>query len=88
MRGAAEKFGRAEPAPLLRQHGPRKGCREWVEAGKAHQTEQRTVSAHLLPYLNPTAPPQFMKDSNSNGVKESFTSLFPTILTVKNTNAS
>lgn len=61
MRGAAEKLGRAEPA-LLGQHGPREGCREWVRAGKGHQTEQRTVPAHLVPHLNPTASPQHMNN--------------------------
>lgn len=63
------------------------GCREWTGAGKGHQTEQRTVPAHPVPHLNPTAS-QHRNNSNSTGIEESFTSLFPIILTVKDTNAS
>lgn len=59
-----------------------------VGAGKGHQTEQRTVQTHFVPHPNPTASPQRMNDSNSTGVKQSFTSLFPIILSVKDTNAS
>lgn len=49
--------------------------------------ELRTVPAHLVPHVSPTASQQ-RNDSNSTGVKQSFTSLFPAILTVKDINAS